>query len=175
VHHLFGNYQCPTLSADGSERDNARAFRLLGKRIGDAVVRVDCEVPSFDYDTYGDAYATDFNALAPDMKNIPALGVLSTREGNDLFVLMINRTTDRPITARIGFGSTVITGEGDLRTLSGTDLDLQGARIRYQRVKLSNPMPHIVPPLTAQVLHVRVVGVGKFQPASAAPMGTGGR
>ncbi len=174
VHHLFGNYPCSTLSGDGSERDNARAFLLFGGRIGETLVRVDCDVPSFDYDTYGDAYATDFNALAPDMKNIPALGVLATRKANDLFVLMINRTTDRPIAARIDFGNAAITGDGVLRTLSGVDLDLPGARISDQRVKISNPLSHAVPPLSAQMLHVRMAGGETSRPAGATGTRRGG-
>ena len=174
VHHLFGNYPCPTLSADGTERDNAKSFRLLAGGIGDAVVRTDCSVPTFDYDTYSDAYATDFNALAPDMKDIPALGVIATRKGKDLFLLMINRTTDRPITVRIAFKGGELTGKGDVRTLSGTDLDVQGARLSSGSViKTSNPMTHVVPPLTAQVLRVVLSPGGTTNPATPAT-GTSG-
>jgi alpha-L-arabinofuranosidase len=153
-HHLFGNYGCPTLSADGSERDNAKSFRLVAGRIGDVLVRTDCQVPALDYDTYADQYATDFNGLAPDIKGIPALAVSTTRRGRDLYLLMINRTTDRPITAQIAFNDAEPTGKGDLRTLSGTDLDVQGAKWATRSVKPSNPMNHTVPPLTAQVMRV---------------------
>ncbi len=152
-HHLFGNYGCPTLSADGSDRDNAKPFRLLDDRIGNTVIGTDCEVPTFDYDTPADAYATDFNALAPDMKDIPALGVIATRRGRDVFLLMINRTTDRPIEATIRFEGVALTGQGDVRTLTGQDLDLQGATVTAKSVRLSNPITHVVPPLSAQVLH----------------------
>ena len=173
VHHLFGNYPCPTLSADGSERDNAKAFRLLANGIGDAVVRTDCSVPTFDYDTYGDAYATDFNGLAPDMKDIPALGAIATVKGKDLFLLMINRTTDRPITARIAFKGGELTGKGNVRTLSGTDLDVKGARLGSGSIKASNPMSHVVPPLTAQVLRIVLATNATTNPAPPAS-GPGG-
>ncbi|HSW44890.1 MAG TPA: hypothetical protein VLM89_04910 [Phycisphaerae bacterium] len=165
-HHLFGNYPCGTLSADGSERDNAKAFQLVSGRIGDAVVRADSDAPSFDYDTYADAYATDFNGLAPDVKNVPSLGVIATRKGKDLYLLMINRTTDRPIAARIALKDVEVTGKGDLRTLSGTDLDVQGAKWSTRSVKIANPMTHVVPPLSAQMLRAILATGGDSQPAS---------
>jgi hypothetical protein len=44
-HHLFGNYGCPQLTADGKPRENAAAFELLAGRIGRQLVRTDCDSP----------------------------------------------------------------------------------------------------------------------------------
>ena len=154
LHHLIGDYPCTTLTSKGAARDNAAAFQFLNKRIGDRVVKSDCEVPTFAYNTNADAYATDFNALAPDMTNVPALSVLAMRDGQRLYVLLVNRTTDRTIQANLDFGATTLSAKGDLRTLAGSDFDVSGAAVRTQSVEVVNPLSLAVPPHCAQMLSV---------------------
>ncbi|HPP26349.1 MAG TPA: hypothetical protein PLV57_07510 [Phycisphaerae bacterium] len=154
VHHLFGNYPCTTNSVDGTDRDNAAAFRFLNGCIGDRVVKTQCEVATFNYDTNADAYATDFNALAPDMLDVPALSALTTRDDGRLHVLLVNRTSDRTIQAEIRFdGSSVgFEPKGEVRTLVGADFDTVGASVRTDPLAVAKPLVHAVPPHCAQVL-----------------------
>lgn len=158
VHHLFGNYPCSTNSIDGSDRDNAVAFRLLHERIGDRVVKTDCDVVTFNYDTNADTYATDFNALAPDMTDVPALSALTTRDNKRLYVLLVNRTSDRTIEAQIRFEDTDIKpgARGEIRTLEGDDFDTTGASIRISSLVVTNPLRHPVPPHSARVLTIDI-------------------
>jgi len=155
-HHLIGNYPCPTLNADGTERDNHAAFKFLHRRIGDEVVRTECDVATFDYNTYADEYASDFNALAPDMKDVPALSALATRDSERLFILLVNRTSDRTVRAGIEIPGADLDARGEVRTLAGTDFDVAGARITNQPLEVSNPLQHDVPPHSAQVLALRL-------------------
>lgn len=158
IHHLIGNYPCPTLSADGSERDNFTAFKFLHRRIGDEVVRTECDVATFDHNTYADEYASDFNALAPDMKDVPALSALTTRDGDRLFILLVNRTSDRTVQAEIEVAGPPLQHEGEVRTLAGSDFDVVGARITNQPLEVANPLKHAIPPHAARVLTLRVLG-----------------
>ena len=156
VHHTIGTYPCGLLNQDGSLRDNALAFALLHERIGEAVVRTTCEVPCFDYDTQDDAYATNFNALAADAKGVPALSVLATKRADQLFVLLINRTSDRDITARINLEGVTPLAAGELRTLSGVDFDVAGAKLATEAMKAAANLVHSVPAHSAQVLSFQV-------------------
>jgi hypothetical protein len=157
VHHLIGNYPCPTLDAEGPQRENARAFEFLHERIGDEVVRADCEVPAMQWFThYGGA--TDFNGFMPSASDVPALSALATRREGELYLLLVNRTTDRPIEAQISFRHTAVSRTGELRTLSGTDLDVKGAEVTTRPLGIANPMSHVVPPHSAQILRVELAG-----------------
>ncbi len=155
LHHLFGNYPCTTNSIDGTERENAAVFKFLSKRIGDRVVKTECEVPTFNYDTSADAYATDFNALAPDVVDVPALSaVTTTRDDRRLYVLLVNRTSDRTIKAQISFDGARPAAKGEVRTLVGADFDTVGADVRTSALTVSEPLTHPVPPHCAQVLSI---------------------
>lgn len=155
-HHLFGNYGCPQLQADGAPRDNAAAFQLLAGRIGRELVRTDCDSPTFSYDTRADALATDFNAVSPDMCGIPALSALATRDGERLFVLLVNRTTDRRIATRLRVHGAGIAGAPRVRTMSGRDLDLPGVTIADRELPPAELDSHPVAPLSAQVVELRL-------------------
>ncbi len=163
-HHLFGNYPCGTLQADGTEKPQARAFQLLHERIGDRVVRTDVEVPTFAYNTYADEWAGDFKALAPDMTNIPALSALTTRQGDDLYLLLINRTNDRAIKTRINLVDGLTTADVEVRTLSGTDLELPTSTLRTAAVPPGHLAAHTFEPLTAQVLRIVLQPPAKPRP-----------
>lgn len=158
IHHLFGNYPCTTNSIDGAERDNAAAFKFLSDRIGTQVVKTECDTPTFNYDTNADAYATEFNALAPDMTDVPILSALATRDESRLYVLLVNRTSDRTIDAKLSFGGLKVEAKGDVRTLVGADFNTVGAKVRDESLDVSDPMTHAVPPHSAQVLSI---GLGR--------------
>ncbi|MBI4581875.1 MAG: hypothetical protein HY718_19415, partial [Planctomycetes bacterium] len=158
LHHLFGNYPCTTLDIEGADRDNAVPFTFLNGRIGDRVVKTECDVPTFDYNTTADKYASDFNALAPDATGVPALSVLTTRDERTLYVLLVNRTSDRPIEAEIRFLGAPLAARGDVRTLAGADFDVPGATIRTASLAVTDPLTHVVPPHAAQVLTVGFAG-----------------
>jgi len=157
VHHLIGSYPCGMLDGKGKERPNRKAFQLLAGRIGTSVVAVDCEVPTYDYDTYADDHATDFNALAPDMTNIPALSALATREDDRLYVLLVNRTTDRSITTRLNVVGASVASSAELCTLTADDLQSTDTRLTIKKISLGSHPKRIVPPHTAQVLTLHLI------------------
>jgi hypothetical protein len=151
VHHLIGDYPCGTLQADGSERDNAHAYTLLNERIGDRVVRTRSEVPTFAYHTEGD-WASDFNAAVPSCRDIPALSALATRRGGQVYLLLVNRTTDRAIETEIRLNAVRVEKRGEVRTLVGEDYDVAGARVVTDSIEVTNLMRHVVPPHCAQMV-----------------------
>jgi alpha-L-arabinofuranosidase len=154
LHHLFGNYPCGVLTQEGADRNSAASFRFFNQRIGDRVIRTTCDCPVFDYDTAADKYATDFNALAPDMSDVPVVSVLATRDDRYLYILLVNRTSDRPVRAELAFGGTPLSATGDVRTLAGADFDTTGATVRSGTLAVADPLRHVVPPHCAQVLRL---------------------
>ena len=76
-HHIFGSYGCPAIAANGSLRDNAKAFSLYAGRIGRVVLRTETQVETFDYDGQVGKWATDFNALAPATGKVPCMSALA--------------------------------------------------------------------------------------------------
>lgn len=156
-HHLFGNYPCPQLKADGTARDNAAAFELLNDRIGDRLIRSECKAPTFDYNTYADKYATDFNAVTPDVTNVPSISAIATREGSNLYILLVNRTTDRPVSLAVNLHDAKPAGVGDCRTLLG-ELDVQGAKLKNAPLRPESLAQHVIPPFSAQALRIPLAG-----------------
>jgi alpha-L-arabinofuranosidase len=155
-HHLFGNYGCPLLmQRDGAYRQASPAFRFFRHRLGEAVVRTTVEVPTFDY--YSEAtWCTDFNACVETTAEVPALAATTTRAGDRVFVMLVNRTTDRPIAARLVFPKWRLGGSAEVRTLHGEDIELPGGELREQKRKVTEPFVCSVPPLSAQMVTVRV-------------------
>jgi hypothetical protein len=158
-HHLFGNYPCPTMNSSGNVKHQSRAFQLLADRLGNIAVQADCDVPTFQYNTYNDPWSSNFNALAPDMTDVPSLSTLATRDENNLYVFMINRTSDRPIQTQISLANTTVSGNAEVRTLSGTDIDLAESQVTASSVPAANPLNHTVPPYTAQVVTIPLENV----------------
>jgi alpha-L-arabinofuranosidase len=152
-HHLFGGYPCPQLWADGSMRPNGAVFELVAHRIGRQLVRTTVQTPSFGFDSHADEYATDFSAVTPDLKDIPALAAAATRDDDTVYLLLINRTTDRPITTSIILpGDFALPERIEVRTLTGTDLDVEGARVERGAITREQLARHVIAPLSAQVL-----------------------
>ena len=114
-------------------------------------------MPTFDYNTYADKYASDFNAVVPDVADVPALSAAVTRKGDELYVLLVNRTTDRVIHAAINLRAGQAAGVGDCRTLVG-ELDLPGAKIKIDPLRPADLAEHQVPPFSAQVLRIPLSG-----------------
>ncbi|UCD28265.1 MAG: hypothetical protein JSV03_14445, partial [Planctomycetota bacterium] len=156
IHNLLTSSACGLLNASGNERDNFYSLQILAGRIGSEVVRTDCNVATFEYNTYGDAYATDFNGSAPDMIDIPALSVTGTRRDSDLYLILVNRTTDRDIQTQINLAKTTVTGIGEVRTLVGTDIDVEGVSVSTNSLSVTNPLVHTVPAYSAQVLKIEL-------------------
>jgi hypothetical protein len=158
LHHLFGDYPCGALTMTGADRDNAAALRLLAGRIGTQLLRTRCDVATLSYDSRADKYATDFNALTPDVAGIPALATLATRDGNRLHLLLLNRTSDRAIRATIAIEGAAPARTARLCVLSGGDFDVAGAKLATSTVVVSaNPFERSVPPHSAQVMTIELV------------------
>lgn len=154
-HHLFGSYPCPQIDAAGKMRDNAVAFELLARRIGDQLVRTTCASPTFAFDTHADAFATDFNGVTPDTTGIPALSAVTTRRGDRLFVLLINRTTDRKIRAPLVVHGASVAPGGQVVEMRGEGLEFPGARLTARSLAKDLSV-HEIPPLAAQVIELRI-------------------
>lgn len=152
-HHLFGNYPCGTLKVDGSERDNAAAFKLLAGRIGEQLVRTEVQTARFNH-IGPKAGATDFNGATPTVSDVPVLSATTTVRGNEVYTILVNRSSDRLVRARINLRGCTIKPEGDVRTLVGQDIDLPGARVESAPLTAANPLVQIVPPYSAQVVRV---------------------
>jgi len=101
LHHLIGGYPCGIMQRDGRLKDNYMVFRFFAGRLGSETVATNVQCETFDYDTSADAWATPFNALAPDVKNVPVLSALGMRDARYVYVLAVNRSTDRKVTADI--------------------------------------------------------------------------
>ncbi|GMU23994.1 MAG: hypothetical protein AMXMBFR13_40710 [Phycisphaerae bacterium] len=152
-HHLFGNYPCGQLQADGRERPNAYPFKLLAERIGPKLVKTHVSVPEFAYATPA-TWSTDFSGGTPSTSHIPALAATTTRDETDIYMILVNRTSDRPIQTRIHVRASVLGTVGDVRTLVGEDIDVPGAAIEAAPLSVGKPLVHTVPPYSAQVLRI---------------------
>jgi hypothetical protein len=156
IHHLFGNYPCGQMNADGTPRDSYYSFALFGNFYGDRLVKSSCKAGTFRYDHSGRSYATDFNALAPTVEKVPGFSAQASRTPDTLFVLMINRYSDRAVVAVIDLGVTPKSATGSLRRLTGNDIDLPGCNLTEHQVGVSRRFKHKVEPYSAEILSVRI-------------------
>ena len=156
IHHIMGDYNCGQMTSKGEIKDLGRAFQFFTGAYGDRIVNTTCKTESFGYYTGGNAWATDFNALAPDRNDIPMLAAMTSRKDNTLYVLLINRTSDRTIDAKIDLGVDPANGTANVRTLMGTDIEVPGASISESTVKVARTFTQAVEPYSAQILSVRL-------------------
>ena len=156
LHHLAGNYPCGAMTGKGETKDLGRVFEFFAGAYGNRIVEANCSSESFGYYSAGNPWATDFNALAPDRPDIPALGCMASRQGNLLYLLLINRTSDRSISVAIDLGAEPAGDSASVRTLSGTDIDLPGANLSENRVKVARRFTQVVEPYSAQIITVRL-------------------
>ncbi len=136
LHHLSGDYACGSLSSKGEIKDLAKAFIFFNNKYGDKVVKAELKCDTFTYQTAANKWATDFNALAPNRNDIPMLGVMASRKDNILYLLMINRSSDRKINAKIDLGVEPSEKNANVRILSGKDIDLPGAEISEEIISV---------------------------------------
>ena len=175
LHHLFGSYGCPCIAADGNLRDNARAFGLYAGRLGNALLRTETRVETFDYDGQAGKWATDFNALAPAARHVPCLATLATRDADQVYVLLLNRSTDRTVEARVRLPFSPA-AEAEIRTLTGQDYNAYGAALSQAPVRLGKSFTRRVAPHSAQMIGFRIGSkAASVQPAAKAPVLAGPR
>ena len=154
-HHLFGSYGCPALAANGNLRDNAKAFNLYAGRMGRVVLKTETTVDTFDYDGPTGKSATDFNALAPATRNVPCLSALAMRDGNRVHLLLLNRSTDRTVNAKVRLPAAPVSA-ADIRILSGEDYSSYGAVISDVTDRIGRTFTRTVAPHSAQMISFQV-------------------
>ena len=154
-HHLFGSYGCPAIAANGNLRENAKAFNLYAGRIGRVVLKTETKVDRFDYDGQTGKWATDFNALAPATRNVPCMSALAMRDGNHVHLLLLNRSTDRAVKAKVRLPAAPTSPAG-IRTLSGEDYNTFGAVVSETTQRISKTFSREVAPHSAQMISFQV-------------------
>jgi hypothetical protein len=156
LHHLFGTYPCGLINSDGTLRNNYHVFEFYGGFFGDKLVETSCKAPTYRYDHPARSYATDFNALAPTVENVPAFSAQASRTDDRLFLLLINRYPDREIEVDIDLGVSPKSPVGAVRILSGTDIDLAGCTMEETSIKVTRKFKQKVAPYSAQIIAVRI-------------------
>jgi hypothetical protein len=155
LHHLAGDYPCGAMTGAGETKNLGKVFEFFNGAYGDKVVGCDVKTESFGYYTGGKAWATDFNALAPDRADIPMLGAMASKSAKTLYLLLINRSSDRDISVKIDLGLDPADPKAGMRTLSGTDIDLPGATLSEGTIKVSRKFTHTIGPYTAEIISIR--------------------
>lgn len=158
LHHLAGNYPCGAMTSAGETKDLGRAFEFFKDAYGGTIVRTTCETGHFAYRSAGHPWATDFNALAPDRDDVPMLSCMASRSNDTLYLLLLNRTSDRQISVSIDLGADPAARSAPVRTLSGDDIDLPGAKLSESTISVSRRFTHKLEPYTAEIITVSLRG-----------------
>jgi hypothetical protein len=158
LHHIFGNYGCTAIEASGKLKENAKPFSFFAGRLGQLVFRTETQSATFDYDGYSDKWATDFNSIAPDAKKIPCLSALAMRDGDQVHLLLLNRSTDRTVKAKVRLTATPIS-PAEIRTLSGEDYNAVGAILSHSTGHVGKTFMRELPPHTAELVSFKVRGL----------------
>jgi alpha-L-arabinofuranosidase len=156
IHHLAGDYPCGTMTGGGEIKDLGKVFQFFAGAYGDQIVQVDVKCENFSYHTSANSYATDFNAIAPDRDDVPVLGCMASKKGDTLYLLLINRSSDREIEAKIDLGADPADAMAKGRALSGEDIDLPGATIEEGEARVARSFTQTVRPYTAKILTIRL-------------------
>jgi len=138
LHHLFGAYPCGIMYTDGRIKDNYKVFEFYAGGLGTHTVRTQVTCDTFDFDSQGDKYATAFNALAPDVKNVPIISALAMRDESSLYVVAVNRSTDEPVDLALRVRDADL-GAGFVRTLTCQDTDRPGVQLGTQDLPSGPP------------------------------------
>lgn len=151
LHHIFGNYGCGVIDAAGKLKETAKPFRLFAGRLGQTILKTETHSPTFDYNGYADQWATDFNALTPDTRQIPCLSTLAMRDGDRLHLLLLNRSTDQTVRTKVRL-TVRPESSADIRTLSSEDYNAFGAVLSTSTVRIGKTFTRDVPPHTAEMV-----------------------
>lgn len=129
LHHLFGGYPCGIMQPDGRTKPGYEVFRFYAGWLGTHTVSATVHSPTFDYDSPADGIATDFNAVTPDVTDVPLVSALAMRDRDHAYVLAFNRSLDETLEASIRLHGVDGVAEGRLRRLTCKDIDLAGVRV----------------------------------------------
>ncbi len=154
LHHIIGDYPCGAMSSKRQVKDLGRAFEFWSGMYGDRIVRFELETPVYRYASAGNRWATHFNAQAPDRDEVPMVSALASRTDSDLFILLLNRSTDRTVLVDIDAGTEPAGETAVRRILSGPDLDVPGAEIREDRLTAACRMTVQTEPCSALILKI---------------------
>jgi len=148
LHHLFGSYPCGIMYPDGRTKDNCKVFEFYAGGLGTDTVHTSVTCGTFDYDCQADQHATDFNALAPDVKEVPLVSALGMRDQRSLYVVVLNRSLDEPVelTFRVKDRKP---GPGFVRTLTCADVDLPGVKPGVRDLPAGPQAGYRMPPHSA--------------------------
>lgn len=156
LHHLSGNYDCTAMTASGEPKDLAKVFEFFAGAYGDRLVDANCICPTFGYYSAANKWATDFNALAPDRADIPMLGCMASRTDGRIYILLVNRASDREINVHINLNAKPSAKTALVRTLTGPDIDLPGAELFDKEIEVDENFTISIPPYTAQIINVPI-------------------
>jgi len=156
LHHLSGDYDCTAMTTSGKPKDLAKIFEFFAGAYGDRLVEADCVCPTFDYYSAANKLATDFNALAPDCSNIPMLGCMASRTTDTLYILLINRTSDRELNVHIDLNVKPSAPKARMRILTGPDIDLPGAELSEKEIEVDENFNVSIQPYAAQIIEMPI-------------------
>lgn len=156
LHHLVGDYPCGTMTMAGVVKDSGKVFQFFNDAYGDKVVRMDCEVDNYAYYSAGSPWATHFNALAPDLTDIPMLAGFASRKDDKLYITLINRTSDRNIDVKINMEIEPSGKSAAVRVLSGQDIDIAGSEVSKETIQVDKSFTRIVAPYSAQIIAIKL-------------------
>jgi len=155
LHHLFGAYPCGVMHRDGRRKQSYPVFEFLADRLGTHTVKTKVTCDTFDHNCLADKFATDFNAVAPDVKDVPVVSALGMRDDRHLYVLVVNRTTDVPVKATLRLRGVRVVGSAFVRSLTCEDFDLPGVKVAEYRRGAAESLTHYLDPHSAYVFKLR--------------------
>lgn len=156
VHHLFGDYPCGTMTMAGQVKDSGKVFQFFKGNYGDSVVRMDCKVDDFSHFSAANPWATHFNALAPDLKDISMLAGFASRRGDMIYITLINRTSDRNIKAKLNLNANPSDKTASVRVLTGQDVDIAGSELSEEKIEVNSSFERVVTPYSAQIISIKL-------------------
>lgn len=148
LHHLFGAYPCGIMYPDGRTKDSYKVFQFYAGGLGTQTVRAEVACDKFDFDSQVDRLATDFNALAPDVKAVPVMSALAMRDEHSLYVVLVNRSLDEPVELTLRAKGRKL-GAGFVRTLTCTDVDLPGVELNSRDLPAGPEPGYLMAPHSA--------------------------
>ncbi|MFQ3548144.1 MAG: hypothetical protein SNJ70_00140 [Armatimonadota bacterium] len=156
LHHLFGDYPCGVMSMNGEIKPLGKAFLFYSDAYGERLVDMDYTSETFEYYTQGNPWATDFNALAPDRNDVPVLSYMASRDDDNLYIMLLNRSSDRTGVVDIDINADPIEKTAKVRTLYGDDIDMPGAYLEEEEINISRNFTQSIEPYSAQIITIKL-------------------